>query len=92
VGKKLLGGSDVGLGELGGPVERAYLVNVNDLCDICDAHNDGQREYKLTCNHEKTVAFSYNDGPDDLNSVIFTFSIAGNLNWPPRVFGKQFLF
>jgi hypothetical protein len=32
---------------MGGPVERAYLVSVDDLRDICDALNDGKREYKL---------------------------------------------
>jgi hypothetical protein len=33
---------------MGGPVERAYLVSVDDLRDIYDAVNDGTREYTLT--------------------------------------------
>ena len=63
-----------------GPVDRAYLVSVEDLRDICDALNDGKREYRLTCEDEKQVAIFYNDGPDDLNAVCFTFPIVVNLN------------
>jgi hypothetical protein len=88
----LCGGPEVGLGEMGDPVELAYLVSVDDLHDICDALNDGKCEYNLTCDDEKIVALAYNDGPDDLNSICFTFPIVGNLNWPSRVFGKQFPF
>ena len=80
------------MAEMVGHVERAYLVSVDDLRDICDALNDGKREYKLTCDDEKTVAIFYTDGPDDLNSICFTFPIVGNLNWPSRVFGRQFPF
>jgi hypothetical protein len=80
------------MAEMGGPVDRAYLVSVDDLRDICDALNDGKREYKLTCDDEKTVAIFFNDGPDDLNSLCFTFPIVRNLNWPSRLFGKQFPF
>ena len=58
-----------------GPVDRAYLVSVEGLRDICDALNDGKREYRLTCDDERTAAISYNDGPDDLNAVCFTFPI-----------------
>ena len=67
-------------------------MSVDDLRDICDALNDGKREYKLTCDDEKTVAIAYNDRPDDLNSICFTFPIVRNLNWPSRIFGKQFPF
>ncbi len=80
------------MGEMGCPVERAYLVSVEDLREICSGLNDGKCEYKLTCDDEKTVAISYNDGPDDPNSICFTFPIVRNLNWPSRVFGKQFPF
>jgi hypothetical protein len=80
------------MGEMGGTVERGYLVSVDDLRDICVALTDGKREYKLTCDDEKTIAIAYNDGPDDLNSICFTFPIIGNLNWPPRIFGNQFPF
>jgi hypothetical protein len=44
-------------------------VSVLDLRDICDVLNDGRREYKLTCDDEKTVAISYNDGPDGLSEI-----------------------
>ncbi len=54
---------------MGRPVERAYLVSVDDLRDICDALNDAKREYKLTCDDEKAVAIAYNGGPDDLNAL-----------------------
>jgi len=57
-----------------GPVDRAYLVSVEDLRDICDALTDGKLEYRLT-RDGKQVAISYNDGPDDLNAVCFTFPI-----------------
>ena len=67
------------MGELGGPVERAYLVNFEDLRDICSGLTEGKREYKDTCDDEMTVAISYNDGPDDLNAVCFTFPIIRNL-------------
>jgi len=84
------------MGEMGGPVDRAYLVSVDDLRDICDALNDGKREYELTCGDEKTVAITYNDGPDDLNSICFTFPIVANLNFSHgflvRLFGKQWPF
>jgi hypothetical protein len=80
------------MGEMDGPVERAYLVSVDDLRDICNALHDGKSEYKLTCDDEKTVAISYNEGPDDLNAVCFTFPIIRNLNWPSRIFGEQFPF
>jgi hypothetical protein len=33
-------------GGVGGAVDRAYLVGVDDLRDICDALNDGKREYQ----------------------------------------------
>jgi hypothetical protein len=36
------------MGGMGGPTDRAYLVSVDDLREICDALNDGKREYKLT--------------------------------------------
>jgi hypothetical protein len=63
-----------------GPVDRAYLVSVEGLRDICDSLNNGNREYKLTCDDEKTVAISYKDGPDDLNALCFTFPIVADLN------------
>ena len=65
---------------MGGAVDRAYFVSVDDLRDICDALNDEKREYKLTYDVEKkTVAICYNDGPDDLNAVCFTFPIIRKL-------------
>jgi hypothetical protein len=75
-----------------GPVEIAYLCSVDDLRSICASLNDGRHEYKLACDNEKTVAISYNDGQDDLNSVSFSFPIVKNLNLPPRLFGEQFPF
>jgi hypothetical protein len=57
--------------KLCGLADRAYLVSVDDLREICSGLTDGEREYKLTCDDEKTVALSYNDGPDDLNSVMW---------------------
>jgi hypothetical protein len=54
---------------MGGPVERASPVRVDDLRDICDALNDGKREYKLICDDEKTVLIirllSQTDSPLD---------------------------
>ena len=46
----------------------------------------------MTCDDEKTVAISYQDAPDDLNTISYSFSIFRNLNWPPSVVGKQFPF
>jgi hypothetical protein len=79
-----------------GPVERVYFVSVNDLRDICHFLYDGTREYTLTCDDEKTVAISYNDGQDDLNSIFFTFPIVANLNFSRgfllQLFGEQWPF
>ena len=74
-----------------GPVDRAYLVSVEDLRDICEALTDGKREYRLTREDEKQVAISYNDGPDDLNAVCFTFPIivASATASLLRLLGKQ---
>ena len=84
------------MGEMGGPVERAYRVSVDDLREICSGLTDGKCEYKLTCDDEKSVAIAYNDGPDDLNSVYFTFPIVANLNvshaFLLQLFGKQWPF
>ncbi len=60
---------------MGGPVDRAFLVSVEDLRDICDALNDEKCEYRLTRESEREVAIFYNEGPDDLNAVCFTFPI-----------------
>ena len=43
---------------MGGPVERAYLVSVDDLREICKTLKDGNQEYTVTCDGEKTVAIS----------------------------------
>jgi hypothetical protein len=79
-----------------GPVDRAYLVSVEDLRDICDALNDEKREYRVICDEEKTVAISYKGRPDDLNALCFTFPIVVNLNVKHaallRLFGKQWPF
>lgn len=75
---------------LDGLVERAYIVSVEGLRDICKILTDGKREYKVTCDDEKTVTIYHNDGPDDLNAIAFAFPISRNLNWPSQVFGKQF--
>jgi hypothetical protein len=50
-------------------------VSVAGLRDICDALTDGEHQYKLIREDEKKVALYYNDGPDDLNAVCFTFPI-----------------
>ncbi len=63
---------------MGGPVERAYLVSVEDLRDICTALAEGKREYKLTREDEKKVTIFYSAGPDDLNALCFTFPIIAN--------------
>ena len=79
-----------------GSVERAYLVSVEDLRDICDALNNEKREYRLSRENEKKVAIFYNDGRDDLNAVGFTFPIIVNLNvshaFLLRLFGEQWPF
>jgi hypothetical protein len=79
-----------------GPVDRAYLVSVEDLRDICSGLADGRREYRVTCDDEKTVAISYQDEPDGLNALCFTFPIVVNLNVKHasllRLFGKQWPF
>lgn len=81
---------------MGGPVEQAYLVSVEGLRDICAALTDENREYKLTCEDEKQVAISYNEGSDDLNAVCFTFPIVVTLNVSHstliRLFGEQWPF
>lgn len=46
------------MGEMGGPVDRAYLVSVWDLREICSGLTEGKREYKLTCDDERTVDIS----------------------------------
>jgi hypothetical protein len=43
------------MGEMGGPVDRAFLVSVDDLRDICDALKEGKREYKLTYDLENQL-------------------------------------
>ena len=84
------------MAEMDSPVERAYLVSVHDLRGICDALTDRKREYRLTTEDEKQVAIFYNDGPDDLNAVCFTFPIIVNLNVQHavllRLFGKEWPF
>jgi hypothetical protein len=68
------------MAEKHGPVEVAYMVSVDDLRTICDALTKGNREYKLTCADEKTIAITYNEGQDDLNAVCFSFPIVAKLN------------
>jgi len=84
------------MAEMGGPVDRAYLVSVEGLRDNCSGLTDGKREYKVTCDNEKTAAISYQDGSDDLNAICFTFPIVVNLNIKHasllRLFGKQWPF
>jgi hypothetical protein len=63
------------MGEMGGPVDRAYLVSVEDLREICSGLTNKKREYRLTCEGERKVAIFFNEGPDDLNAVGFTFPI-----------------
>lgn len=63
-----------------GPVDRAFLVSVEDLRDICDDLNDEKREYRLAYDAEKRVTLFYNDGPDNLNALCFTFPIVADLN------------
>ena len=79
-----------------GPVERAYLVSVDDLRGICKTLTDGKCEYKLACKDERHVVIVYNNGPDDLNALCFTFPIVVNLNVKHaallRLFGKQWPF
>ncbi len=79
-----------------GPVDRAFLVSVEGLRDICDALNDEARVYRVTCDDEKTVAISYKDGPDDLTALCFIFPIVVNFNVRHaallRLFGKQWPF
>jgi len=71
-------------------------VSVEGLRDICDALNDERREYRVTCESEQEVFIHYNDGPDDLNAVCFTFPVIVNLNVKHasllRLFGKQWPF
>jgi hypothetical protein len=74
---------------LDGLVERAYIVSVEGLREICKNLTDGNREYNVTCDDEETVAISYQDAPDDLNTISYTFPILRNLNLLPSVFGKQ---
>src|SRR5882672_4126167 len=75
---------------LDGLVERAYMVSVEGLREICKTLTDGKIEYKVTCDDEETVAISYQDAPDDLNAISYTFPILRNLNFLP--FGKQLPF
>lgn len=63
-----------------GLVDRAYLVSVEGLRDICEALTNGKREYKLNCEDEKTEVISYTDGPDDLNAMSFSFPIVTTPN------------
>jgi hypothetical protein len=58
------------MAEMDGPVDRAFLVSVADLRDICDALNDEKREYRLTREEEKNVAILFNDGSDDLSASL----------------------
>jgi hypothetical protein len=77
---------------LDGLVERAYIVSVEGLREICKTLTDGKLEYTVTCHDEETVAISYQDAPDDLNAISYTFPIFRNLNWLASVVGKQFPF
>jgi hypothetical protein len=72
---------------LDGLVERAYIVSVEGLREICKTLTDGNREYNVTCHDEETVAISCQDAPNDLNAISYTFPILRNLNFLP--FGKQ---
>src|SRR5882724_11305759 len=67
------------MAEVDGPVDRAFLVSIEDLRDICGGLSGGKREYKLNCKNEKKVAIFYHDGPDDLNAVCFIFPIVANI-------------
>src|ERR1700680_2836061 len=77
---------------LDGLVERAYIVSVEGLRAICKTLTHGNREYNVTCDDEETVAISYQDAPDDLNAISYTFPILRNLNLLSSVFGKQLPF
>ena len=55
-------------------------MSVEDLRKICKTLTDERREYKINRDDEMTVAISYNDGPDDLNAICFTFPAVANLN------------
>ena len=81
------------MAEMSGTVDRAYLVSVEGLRDICDALNDEERAYRVTCIDEKTVGIFYHDGPDNLNALCFAFPVVVNLNVKHaallRLFGKQ---
>jgi hypothetical protein len=57
---------------LDGLVERAYIVSVEGLREICKTLTDGNREYNVTCDDEETVANSYQDAPDNLNAISYT--------------------
>ena len=77
------------MAEMDGSVDRAFLVSVADLRNICHALTDEKREFRLAREDEKQVAVHYNDGPDDLNALCYTFPIVANLCLPkflaPRV-------
>lgn len=78
-----------------GPVERAYLVSVDDLRGICKTLTNGKLEYKLACEDEGQVIIVYNDGPDDVNAISYTFPIVVSLNVEGRaslLLGEQWPF
>lgn len=80
---------------LAGPVEVAYLVSVDDLRRICKALTDGTREYKLASEDKEHVVIDYNDGPDDLNAISYTFPIVVSLNIEGKaslLFGERWPF
>jgi hypothetical protein len=60
---------------MGGPVERAYLVSVDDLRGICETLTDGKREYKLVCEGEAAKLEAASAG--EINLLIRSFRQTG---------------
>lgn len=56
-----------------GSVERAYLVSVEDLRDICDALNNEKREYRLSRETRRKSPFSTTTGETTLMLWVLLF-------------------
>src|ERR1700678_3365 len=65
---------------LEGVVEVAYFVRLEGLYEICRRLTNERREYKVDSCDGRAVVIGFNEGPDDLNCLRFSFPVVRNLN------------
>jgi hypothetical protein len=79
---------------LDGLVEVAYFISVEGLREICELLTNEKHTYNVTRYDDKTVTIWYNDGPDDLNAISYSFPICVNVNLKRTIpcFGEHWPF